>query len=681
MNSRSCYNPARPPRAISRLARLTFLGLLGVVVGCPRLAFAGGSAPQWMHAVVAAPLPDHDEKTDAVLLYSERNVTVLSAQKIKIQTRKVYKILRPNGRHHGTVVVYFTSPGQKVTSLHGWSIPAEGKDYEVKENDAIEVSPPKIDGSELVSDVKAKILDIPAPDPGNVVGYEYEVEVNPLILQDSWEFQGESPARESHYSLQLPPGWEYKASWLNYAETMPTQAGNNNWQWVVRDISEIRKEQDMPPMEGVAGQMMVAFFPSGGASLTNEFSNWREMGTWYLTLTNGRLNSSPAIKQEVAVLTESRPTPLDKMKAIANFVQHDIRYVAIELGIGGYQPHPASDIFMHHYGDCKDKATLMSAMLHEIGIDSYYVVINADRGAVSPKSPANVDEFNHAILAIKLPDNLNDPSLVAVMQHPKLGKLLFFDPTNDMMPFGQIGGYLQANYGLLVTPDGGELVELPEEPPVMNGVQRTASLRLDASGKLQGDVEEVRLGDRASSERWTLRTVTSDKDRIKPIERTLAGSLATFHITKASIINLNLTNQPFGFNYSFEADNYAKTAGDLLLVRLRAIGIKSSALLETKDPRRFPVEFDGPSRDTDTFEITMPPGYTVDDLPPPVDANYSFATYHAKSEVTGNVIRYTRTFEVKELSVPVSKADELKRLYRIIATDERNTAVLKPIAK
>ena len=680
MNNRSWYNPARQPRVSNRPPVLIVLGFLGLLAGFPQHALAG-NAPQWMHAVVTAPLPNHDEKTDAILLYSERNVTVLSAEKIKIQTRKVYRILRPNGRDHGTVVVYFHSPGQKVTSLHGWCIPAEGKDYEVKENAAIEVSPPKIDGSELVSDVKAKVLDIPAPDPGNIVGYEYEVEVNPLVLQDSWDFQGKSPARESHYSLQLPSGWEYKASWLNYAESKPVQAGGNSWQWVVRDVGEIRQEEDMPPMEGVAGQMMVAFFPPGGASLRNEFSDWREMGTWYLNLTTGRLDASPAIKQEVFALTGSLSSPLEKIRAIANFVQHDIRYVAIELGIGGYQPHPASDVFANHYGDCKDKATLMASMLHEVGIDSYYVVINAQRGAVTPKTPANGEGFDHVVLAVKLPEGLNDASLIATMQHPKLGRLLFFDPTNEFMPFGQIGGYLQANYGLLVTPDGGDLVELPEESPAMNSVQRTAILRLDATGKLQGDVKEVRLGDRAWAERETLRNVTNDRDRIKPIERTLAGSLSNFHITKASIVNLNLTNQPFGFDYSFDADNYAKSAGDLLLVRPRAIGIKSSALLETKDPRMFPVEFDGPSRDTDTFEITVPPGYTVDDLPPPVDANYSFATYHAKSEVTGNVIRYTRTFEVKELSVPVSKAGDLKKLYRIIATDERNTAVLKPTAK
>ena len=68
-------------------------------------------------------------------------------------------------------------------------------------------------------------------------------------------------------------------------------------------------------------------------------------------------------------------------------------------------------------------------------------------------------------------------------------------------------------------------------------------------------------------------------------------------------------------------------------------------------------------------------------MPPPVDVDYSFASYHSKTEVHGNAIRYTRTFEVKELSLPVRRAEELKKFYRIIASDERNTAVLKPAMK
>ena len=108
--------------------------------------------------------------------------------------------------------------------------------------------------------------------------------------------------------------------------------------------------------------------------------------------------------------------------------------------------------------------------------------------------PAHLGGFDHMILAVKWPDGLTNPQLIAILQHPRLGKLLFFDPTNELTPFGQVGGYLQANYGLLVTPDGGELVEVPRQPLAMNGIQRTAKLALDATGTLRGDVKDWRPG-------------------------------------------------------------------------------------------------------------------------------------------------------------------------------------------
>jgi hypothetical protein len=630
-----------------------------------------------MHARVGSPLPAVDDRTDAVLLYSEMTINVQSAEKIKRTVREAYKILRPTGREYGYVVVPFNSH-EKVTGLHGWCIPAQGKDYEVKDKDAVEAALPKVEGSELISDVKAKILHIPAAEPGNIVGYEYEVEEQPMVLQDIWRFQGLAPVRESHYTLQLPPGWEYKTAWLNYPESKPTQAGNQA-QWTVNDVKGLRHEEEMPPMSGVSGQMVISFFPASGA-LANGFSNWEQMGTWYGNLTRGRADATPEIKQKVAALTATVPSQVDRMRAIAQFVQRDIRYVAIELGIGGWQPHPAGDVFTHKYGDCKDKATLMSAMLREIGVDSYYVSINTERGAVTSLTPAHLG-FNHVILAIQIPEEIKDPGLIATMQDAKLGRILFFDPTNEYTPFGQIGGYLQANYGLLVSPRGGELVKLPKQPTTTNSIVRTGKLVLDLDGRLKGSVSEWRMGDRAAGERAALRNVAKNEDRIKPIESLLAGSLSNFQITKVSVSNLTQTDQPFGFDYTFEADHYAKTAGNLLLVRPRVLGSKARATLETKEPRVFPIEFEGPAKDTDRFEIALPAGYEVDELPPPVDAEYGFASYHSKTEVKGNVIGYTRTFEVKELSVPTAKADELKKFYRIIATDERNTVVLKPSAK
>jgi len=672
-NKLSCSRWAPVPAIKRRLGLGSFWLVTSICIFAPHMA-ASSDAPSWMHAQVSAPVPAHDDKTDAVLLYSETNVNVISADKIKTVVRVAYKILRPGGREYGMVHVPVYS-NHKITNLHGWCIPAQGKDYEVKDKDGAEIAFPKVDGSELVSDLRVKLLQVPAPDPGNIVGYEYELEEHPLVLQDSWDFQEEIPVRESHYSLQLPPGWEFKSSWLNYPEVKPTQSGNQ-WNWVISDLKGIRKEDDMPPLAGLLGQMIVSFSPPGGPGV-NGFSNWQQMGTWYLNLISDRRNASPEIKEKVTALTAQASAQLEKMKAIAKFVQEDIRYVAIELGIGGWQPHPAPDVFTHRYGDCKDKATLMSSMLSSIGVESYYVVINTERGSITADTPAHRG-FDHAIIAIKLPEGVSDSSLAAIYQHPKLGKLLFFDPTNEFTPFGQIGGYLQANYGLLVTPDGGELVELPKQPCSMNSVQRRAKLTLDPTGKIEGTVEELRVGDRAWSQRYALRSVSTSSERIKPIETLLAGSLSNFRITKASVVNLTHNDQPFGFNYTFEADNYAKTAGNLLLVRPRVLGSKARGILETKESRKFPIEFDGPVQDTDNFEIVLPPGYAVDELPPPVDADFSFASYHSKTELKGNVIGYTRTFEVKELSVPVSKAEELKKFYRIIASDERNTAVLKP---
>jgi len=629
-----------------------------------------------MHAQVGLPLPAHDDNTNAVAMYSETILTVQPNGKIKSLVRVAYKILRPDGKGWGVVQVPFDSE-TRVNSIHAWCIPAQGKDYEVKDKDGIETALGVRNG-ELVSDVRVKVVEIPASFPGNIVGFEVEREERPYVLQEEWRFQSTLPVRESHYSLQLPPGWEYKAVWLNHAEMQPVSSGGGLTQWAISDVKAIKPEEDMPPWRGVAGALLISLLPPGGGP-NRGFLTWTEMGNWYLNLVQGRRDASPEIKQKVAALTASATTPLAKMRALAGFTQSEIRYVAIELGIGSHQPHPAPAVFTNRYGDCKDKATLLSTMLKEIGVDSYYVLINTERGSVTPSMPPNL-EFNHVILAIQLPGGPVESSLVAVTQHPRLGKILFFDPTDDLTPFGQLRGELEANYGLLVTPSGGDLTELPQLPAALNSIRRVAKLTLDDQGVLQGEVQEVRLGDQANRQRNALRTAAKDTDQIKPIETLLAHAFSSYRITKASVANLHDNDLPFEYRYSIAADNYAKVAGNLLLVRPRVLGSKASGIMETKEPRQYPVEFEGPHRDTDVFEIAIPAGYEPDDLPPPVNADYGFAEYQSKTEMVGHTLRYTRTFEIKQLSVPASKADELKKFYRIISTDERNTAVFKPAA-
>src|SRR5437016_3423846 len=120
-NKLFCNRAAQPPATKLTHVQLMLLALVGIVVAAPRAR--AGDAPQWMHAVVNAPVPIHDEKTDAVLLYSEESVNVISADKIKTTVRRVYKILRPNGREYGIVFASFRSPGEKINNMHGWCIP------------------------------------------------------------------------------------------------------------------------------------------------------------------------------------------------------------------------------------------------------------------------------------------------------------------------------------------------------------------------------------------------------------------------------------------------------------------------------------------------------------------------------------------------------------------------------
>src|SRR5271166_3001806 len=122
MNNRSSCNRVRRRRTTSRRATLFVIAAAAACLACvPRVL--AGDAPAWMHAAANAPLPAHDEKTDAVLIYSETSTTVESLDKVKTHVRIAYKILRPSGRDYGFAFVSFNSHS-KITSLHGWCIPA-----------------------------------------------------------------------------------------------------------------------------------------------------------------------------------------------------------------------------------------------------------------------------------------------------------------------------------------------------------------------------------------------------------------------------------------------------------------------------------------------------------------------------------------------------------------------------
>lgn len=645
----------------SRVIKFSILWLfLGIITSA-----AQAGVPDWLRAAAQQPQKKYADDDNAVMLLDEQETSVNDRLEIVNHHRIAYRILRPEGKDFAHCAIPFSGE-TKISYFRGWSITAKGIEYEVKDRDAFERN---ISTYEVFEDLKEKILLVPGADVGTVVGIEYEQKGRPYVFEDRWEFQRELPVEKSRYTLYLPPGWEYRAEWINHPDQKPTERGGV-FTWEVNDVPRIYREPHRLPQEALAGQVVITFFSERVKDLT--FATWNDLGRWHARLYSTQRDTSPSLEAKVKELAPPSASIFDRIRALSLFAQRDVRYAAIEVGIGGWQPHAASTVFEHRYGDCKDKANVLSSMLAQIGIHSFLMPVNDKRGIFNAKTPPNLG-FNHVIIAIQIPDGY-PKDFQAVVEHPKLGHLLIFDPTNDFVPLGQLPSYEQDSYALLVRDNGGELLHLPVSSPESNAVQRTVRARLEPDGTLRGEITETYSGYQAMMHRAYLRD-ESQNDR-KKILQYFTRNAGDFQIDDFELQNVEDITKSLVVKYKFTASHYAKNAGPLVLLRPRVVGEMAGAFNPSK-PRHYDYEFPSPFSDVDSFEITLPDGYKVDELPDPAKKVVPFAEYTSKAEASGNVLKYSREYKMTTTLVPLEKMDLLKSLFGQINMDEKNMAILK----
>jgi transglutaminase-like putative cysteine protease len=629
------------------------------------------SVPDWVRqaTTVQVKASDYDDETNAVVLLDEQVVTIDGNGNIGTDGRRVIRILRPQGRTEASMPLFFDTD-EKVKNLHAYTITKTGVEFEAKEKDAVEKSL-DLDSDDLYVTARTKVIVAPEADAGSVVAFEWHKQERPYVLEHVWRFQRETPVLKARFTLNLPSSWEYSEKWLNHEPSKPISATAQSATWEVQSVAGIRPEQRMPHWNAVAGRMSVHFYGPGIQARASR--TWDQFGAWFSGLAATRRTPSPQIVDTVQRLTGSSPDVETKVRAIANWMQHQIRYVSIQIGIGGYQPHAATDIFRNKYGDCKDKATLMSTMLKQAGIESEYVIVNlTDRAAVNPEIPST-NYFNHVILAIKLAHGEFKDAGAAITDHAGQ-RWLLFDPTDAQLRVGYIEGSMQGSYGVLVNGDHGELIKVPVTDPDKNYLHSSGKLTLEADGSLRGEITQTAWGDAADDLR-AYASSRAQKDFNKIIEHGLNETFAGASVSDIQVENLEDFDKEVKLRFKFTAQSYGKNAGPLLLVRPRVFG-RYEGSLDSKE-RHYAYEFEYPEQRKDEFEIALPSGYTVDELPQPIRADVGFAHYEASSEWKDNVLHYTRTMAIKDPDVPVEKIGDLRRLFGAIASDERNTAIFK----
>jgi hypothetical protein len=361
-----------------------------------------------------------------------------------------------------------------------------------------------------------------------------------------------------------------------------------------------------------------------------------------------------------------------KVGKIAQFLQREIRYVGIEIGIGGWQPHYAAEVFRNRYGDCKDKATLLIAMLNAVGVRATWVLVDTHRGFVDPALPS-VDG-NHAIAAIEVPAGYNDPRLQALVTAKSGKRYLIFDPTNEYVSAGLLPAYLQGGYGILVAGADSQIIQLPKLAPEADLTQRMARFALGEDGTLKGAVEEKRSGASAYRVRMLFQE-KGEKDQREYVERQLQKDFSSFTLDSQAAVNARDLDKQLVLNYEVTAKSYAKSAGSLLLVRPRVLG--TDAFPFDEKPRSFPIELGKTGVWRDSFDVSLPAGYEVDDLPAPVSVDVGFASYRSEVKSDAGALHYTREYVVRELELPADKYADLRKLGGAILADENSSAVLK----
>ncbi len=627
------------------------------------------SVPDWVRTAAQLPVPHFPPDTDAVILLDDTTFTVTSDGRAVEHRRRVLKILRPQGREKATVVVPFDAD-RKLLSLHVWSIGPDGHEYAVKDNEVLEFGYPG--EGEYYQDERYKIVEAPGRDPGGIVAYEAEQRMPSYINEKDWVFQQEIPSLSRTFTLEIPPGYSYETSWAHAQPIAPVDLEHQHWKWEARDVPGINLEQVPmhPSGEALAGRMTLHFSGPGVAMPLG--NTWQSIGEWYSQLAKDRLVASPEMAAKANELVAGKTDFVDRSEAIAEFVQKQVRYFVIEMGIGGWQPHPAADIFRNRYGDCKDKATLLSAMLSAVDIHSTLVLVDTRRGVVDPDAPSMFG--NHMIAAIEIPKGYDSPRLKSVVTSKAGRRYLIFDPTWEKTAFGQLEHGLQGGYGLLAEGSESQVIQFPVLSPALNTIHRRGSFQLQEDGSLQGSITETRFGD-LSEYRRELYATKDAKEQQDFLDRVLQRDFTNFSVSDVKVANVDAFNKELSTTYSLHAERFGTRMGSLLMVRPRVFG--DEGLEFDHKARTVPVDLKQSMQEQDDYSVQLPTGYVADDLPEPVNIDVGFASYQSSTRLEGNTLHYTRTYTVREVTLPADRYADYRKLAETIGADEESRAVLK----
>lgn len=651
---------------LPRLIGSCFIALVAFVP-----VFAADEAPAWLQQASTMPVPAYEKSVPAVVLLKEQHVTVSEDGRITTVTMLAIRILIREGRDYAYAKEFYESDAGKVREIRGWLIRPSGQVRKYGKDDVVDAVE---DPDDIYNESRFKMIDASKEaDTGSVFGYQTTTEEKSIFAQDVWSFQNRLPTLASRYLLTLPQGWRAKGVTFNHSQLEPTVSGAS-YTWELRDLSPIEPEPSSPRVTSLAPRIAISYFPPGDTQSTafRPFATWAEISEWLTSLHDPQAVPNDALAEKARQISAQAKTELDKIRAIGRYVQN-IKYIAIAIGVnrgGGMRPRSATEVFTKSYGDCKDKANLMRTMLKVLGITAYPVAIYSGDADYVRAEWASPHQFNHCIIAIKVSDDTQVPT---VLTHARLGRLLIFDATDDDTPVGDLPDHEQGSLALIVAGDAGSLMRMPVTPAETNLLERRVDAKLAADGSLTATILEKATGRWAVGYRREFRRL-SRPDYQKVIESWLTAGAAAAKLSRLEPRD-DIAAGRFDLDVDFTAPTYGQLMQGRLLVFKPAIVSRRELLSLTEAKRKHPIVLRSTSY-SETVRIQLPADFAVDEMPDAVKLDTSFGSYATSYEVKDGQLYFTRKLVQSAATIPVEQYSSVRGFFEKIRAAEQAPVVL-----
>lgn len=609
------------------------------LIGLPALAQKTSVSPEYYKA---AQIPDTLKKNaNYVTRYYSQEITAKSIGKASIKYHVIKTLLNEHAESEALLILGYdkmtsvSSPEMLIYDENGSLI----KRY--KKNDMYDHS--AVDGMTLVTDDRLLLLKHTVVNyPVTVeVKFEYNFNNGYLDLAD-WTIQDtENSIQEAICKVTVNPeiGFRYKPRNIKLNPTKTTEEGYDVYRWEVKNLEAIKPEsgskawQVLPKITFATNNVLF-----GG--IKADFSTWNGFGVWQQELNKGLSGLPSARVEELKQMVSGLSTDKEKTRFLYEYMQKNVRYVGIQLGIGGWKPFPASFVDQKKYGDCKGLSNYMHALLTAVDIPSYYAVVRAgaNEEAADPKfvnSP-----FNHIILCV-----------------PFKNDTTWLECTSNTAPFGKLGSFTENRNALLITEDGGKLVNTPKSKMEDHVFNSETAIEINPNGISTAKINiEVTGGYRADFIAISYKKTDEQKKEI----------INTLNLKQPDIFNLIEKDDKDGIKKLELNLEYQKlsdfSTGDKLFLRHGLFDLWKLTLPVNKE-RKTDYFFTHPRITQNRALYKLPDNMIPESLPSNINLKFCHGTYKSEYEYNQdkNEIINTAKLELSSHVIPASNYSEMQK--------------------